>query len=169
MEAPRCEACQRGKCHLGLEFDALPRRRYHFENSDLERADCKRRIPWLLRIDLNQAADPRKFRCATCNIETQGGREFQGHLSGQKHQKKASRVLEPSPGNREESDESDIDENDSQTDEDDVEAFHSADEESDDSGPEQPSSYQCSKCPEGAEVWGSKKALKHHVALAHRK
>ena len=58
---------------------------------------------------------------------------------------------------------------DSDTGEDDVEAFHSGNEEGVDSDSEDPSSYQCGKCPEGAEAWGSKKALKHHMAIAHRK
>ena len=56
--------------------------------------------------------------------------------------------------------------NDSETDEEDeAEAFHSANEE--DSGAEEPASYQCDQCPGGAEAWGSEKALNHHKRVAH--
>ena len=61
-----------------------PRRNIHFE----ENSDFKKRIPWLMRIDQNIAADPRKFRCAICEVNCQDRHGFQTHLSGQKHNKK---------------------------------------------------------------------------------
>ena len=40
-----------------------------------------------MRIDQNIAADPRKFRCAICNVDSSDQRNFEAHLSGQKHHK----------------------------------------------------------------------------------
>ena len=54
----------------------------------------------------------------------------------------------------------------SETDENDVEEFQSANEDIEDSNPEQPSSYPCSQCPQ---LMGSKEALKFHISMAHRK
>ena len=47
---------------------------------------------------------------------------------------------------------------------DEEEEFQSSDEEDQESG----SSYKCDTCPEEAEAWGSYKALKHHLRVAHR-
>ena len=60
------------------------RRNNHFE----ENSDFKKRITWLMRIDQNMSADPRKFRCAICEVNCQDHHGFQTHLSGQKHHKK---------------------------------------------------------------------------------
>ena len=98
----RCEACQRGKCHLGVDSDLLPRRRYHYENRVPERTDCKKRISWLLRIDPN--------------IPARTLRDISGHFR---------RVLKPSDS-KEESDFDNTDESDSESAEYDDEVFHSA-------------------------------------------
>ena len=72
--------CESVNCTENLD----PRRNNHFE----ENSDFKKRIPWLMRIDQNIEADPRKFRCAICEVKCQDRHGFQTHLSGQKHHKK---------------------------------------------------------------------------------
>ena len=66
------------------------------------------------------------------------------------------------PNDEEESD----DDDNRRTDQIDIEEFHSANEEVEDSNPEQSSRYPCGQCPE---VWGSKAALKFHRRTAHHK
>ena len=56
-------------------------------------------------------------------------------------------------------------ENRSETDENDVEEFQSANEDIEDSNPEQLTSYQCSQC---SQPMGSKEALRFHIRMAHR-
>ena len=46
-----------------------------------------------MRIDQNIEADPRKFRCAICEVKCQDRHGFQTHLSGQKHHKKVKLQL----------------------------------------------------------------------------
>ena len=91
-DSSRCEACQKGQCHLAFDFDYHPRRRGRrtFDKNEPDRNGFKKCIPWLLRIDLNQTTHPRKFRCAICDVESQDRRGFNEHLSGKKHLKKVN-------------------------------------------------------------------------------
>ena len=38
-----------------------------------------------MRIDLNQSTNPKKFRCAICDVNSRDQRAFKAHLSGEQH------------------------------------------------------------------------------------
>ena len=43
----------------------------------------------MMRIDLNQSTNPRKFCCAICDVNSRDRRAFEAHLLGEQHDQEA--------------------------------------------------------------------------------
>ena len=106
----RCEACQKGKCHLGIGFNEYPKNNNHYKKDYQAETKYQKSIPWLLKVKMSdsvtiiECSDGKalkkdknifrlperstKFQCEICNIKSSSQCDYDTHLSGKKHLKK---------------------------------------------------------------------------------
>jgi hypothetical protein len=124
----RCEACQKGKCHLGIGFNEYPKNNNHYKKDYQAETKYQKSIPWLLKVKMSdsvtiiECSDGKalkkdknifrlperstKFQCEICNIKSSSQCDYDTHLSGKKHLKKLAnhcsygKTLSPSKARR---------------------------------------------------------------------